>query len=166
MVNKIWNEFCIVGLGNHAKNRIIPALSESNKEITGLVTSKLKTKILPCNHFLNVDEALINLSKSTVFLIVTPPKAHYMQAKQILDYGRDVVIEKPGFVKFQDIEEIIKSKNFEKNIVFEAFMYRFSTLYEKFLVYWKNNLKEIVSITSNFYIPSLPSVHPPKYEFK
>ena len=156
LVNKVWDKFCIVGLGNHAKNRIIPALTESKKDITGLVTSKPKRKILSCNHFLTVDEALINLSKSTVFVIVTPPKAHYKQAKQILDFGRDVVIEKPGFVKYQDIEEIIKSKNFEKNIVFEAFMYKYSTLYEKFLVYWKNNYKEIVSITSNFYIPSIP----------
>ena len=105
LVNK-WKNFCIIGLGNHAKNKIIPALNESNKSISGVVTSKRKDQTLNNRHFKTIEDALVNLGEDTVFFISTPPEVHHMQAKKILNYGRDVVIEKPGFIKAEDIKQI------------------------------------------------------------
>jgi len=53
------NNFCIVGFGNHAKTKLLPALQNSNKNILGIVSSKenLSTKITV---FKNLQEAIEN----------------------------------------------------------------------------------------------------------
>ena len=42
MSKKKWEKFCIVGLGNHVIEKIIPALENEKKSILGIVTSKKK----------------------------------------------------------------------------------------------------------------------------
>jgi len=151
-----WKNFCIIGLGNHAKNKIIPALNVSNKSISGIITSKRKDQTLNYRHFKTIEDALVNLSEDTVFFLSTPPEVHNIQARKILNYGRDVIIEKPGFIKAKDIKQITLLKNFKHNIVFEAFMYKYSLLYEKFVLFWTINNQNIISLSSDFYIPAIP----------
>ena len=94
MSQKNWKNFCIVGIGNHAITKVIPALIAGNKDIKGIVSSK---KNIPSEFkkFNNIKESLINLPKDTVYLIATPPELHFEQAKEIMKYGRDIIIEKP-----------------------------------------------------------------------
>ena len=157
MLKNYWNKFCVVGLGKHAQLKIIPSLQASNKQILGVVTSgNIKSTQTLFKTFKTIDEALKNLSKDTVFIISTPPDIHNDQINKILKYGRDVIVEKPGFINSQDIINISQSENFNKNIIFEGFMYKYTKLYKKFIVFWTKNKKEISTLKSYFYIPEVP----------
>ena len=157
MLKNYWNKFCVVGLGKHAQLKIIPSLQASNKQILGVVTSgNIKSTQTLFKTFKTIDEALKNLSKDTVFIISTPPDIHNDQINKILKYGRDVIVEKPGFINSQDIINISQSENFNKNIIFEGFMYKYTKLYKKFIVFWMKNKKEISTLKSYFYIPEVP----------
>ena len=157
MQKNYWDKFCIVGLGKHAQLKIIPSLQSCNKQILGVVTSSnIKSTQSLFKPFKTVDEALKNLSKDTVFIISTPPDVHNDQINKILKYGRDVIVEKPGFINSHDIIKINQSENFKKNIVFEGFMYKYTKLYKKFIAFWKKNKKEVSTLKSYFYIPEVP----------
>ena len=95
MSQKNWKNFCIVGSGNHAITKVIPALIAGNKDIKGIVSSK-KNILSEFKKFNNIKESLINLPKDTVFVIASPPDMHFKQAREIIKYGRDVIVEKPS----------------------------------------------------------------------
>ena len=150
-------KYCVVGVGKHAVNRIIPALLAGKNDISGIVTSNKKNSVmLPYRSFTSIDEAIINLSENTIFILTTPPNIHNLQIKKILKYGRDIIVEKPGFVEEKDVKQVMKLDNFFKNVIFEAFMYKHTKLYKKFISFWKQNHKDIVCLKSNFYIPEMP----------
>ena len=149
-----WNNFCIVGMGDHTKKKIIPALLSCKKKIKAIVTSQNQKNYLS---FQTLDEALKNLSEDTVYIIATPPQIHYDQMKQILTFGRDVIVEKPAFLYTKQAKEILQLSKLNNNIVFEAFMYRYSKLYKKFINFWSDNIDDIIYIKCDFYIPKIPN---------
>jgi predicted dehydrogenase len=151
-----WKNFCIVGSGNHAINKVIPALIAENKYIKGIVTSKINNVLLEFKKFNNIKDSLINLPKDTVFVIASPPDIHFKQAKEIIKYGRDVIIEKPSFICVKEVEEICSLINSSKNIILEGFMHRYTKLYKDFMRYWTKEKHEIVVLKSSFYVPEIP----------
>jgi len=152
-----WTNFCIVGLGNHAKTKIIPSLINNNKNISGLVTSQHNISYQNSLSFLNLELSLKKLDKNTVFFISTPPNIHFYQIKKIISYGHNVIIEKPAFITKKEVDYIdglLKMNN--KLIVVEAFMYKYTILYQKFLSFWNENKMKIKFLNINFYIPDYP----------
>lgn len=156
LVQENWKNFCIIGNGNHATSKIIPALIAANKNIKGIVSSKNKIMSSELKQFNSIKESLNNVPENTVFIIATPPNLHFKQAKQIIKYGRDIIIEKPIFISIQEVKQIYSLVNFNKNIILEGFMHRYTKLYIDFLKYWTNEKEKIVSITSTFYVPEIP----------
>ncbi|MDC0092739.1 Gfo/Idh/MocA family oxidoreductase [Alphaproteobacteria bacterium] len=152
---QIWNSFCIVGMGLHAKEKLIPALLKSKKKIEGVVTSQNNIK-LECPKFKTVNQALLKLSKNTVYIISTPPHLHFKQIKEIISFKKDVIVEKPAFINFNEGKQIFNLATLNDNIVFEAFMHRYTKLYKNFIEFWKENNHNIISIESNFIIPRIP----------
>jgi len=152
---KNWKNFCIVGSGNHAIIKVIPALIAENKNIKGIVSSK---KNIPSEFkkFNNIKDSLINLPKDTVFVIASPPDMHFKQAREIIKYGRDIIIEKPSFIYVKEVEEICSLVNSSKNIILEGFMHRYTKLYIDFMRYWIKEKHEIVVLKSSFYVPEIP----------
>lgn len=154
MSQKNWKNFCIVGTGNHAITKVIPALIAGNKDIKGIVSSK-KNIPLEFKKFNNIKDSLINLPKDTVFVIASPPDIHFKQAKEIIKYGRDIIIEKPSFIKVKEVKEICSLVNSSKNIILEGFMHRYTKLYIEFMKYWSEEKHGVIAFKSSFYVPEV-----------
>ena len=150
-----WNNFCIIGMGAHAKDKLVPALLKSKKKIVGVVTSQNNIK-LECPKFKTVNQALLKLSKDTVFIISTPPNLHFKQIKEIISFKKDIIVEKPAFVNFNQGKQIFNLATLNENIIVEAFMHRYTKLYKNFIEFWDKNNHDVISIESNFLIPMIP----------
>jgi predicted dehydrogenase len=153
--NKNWKNFCIVGSGNHAITKVIPALIAENKDIKGIVSSK-KNILSEFKKFNNIKDALINVPKDTVFVIASPPDMHFKQAREIIKYGRDIIIEKPSFIYVKEVEEICSLANYSKNIILEGYMHRYTKLYTEFMRYWVKEKHKIIALKFSFYVPEIP----------
>jgi len=156
LTKKTWKNFCIVGSGYHVINKIVPALKERNKLIKGIVTSKKNDSSLNFKTFDTIASALKALPRDTTFIIATPPNLHFTQAKEIIMNERDIIIEKPIFLKTKELVEIYSLLNDNKNIVLEAFMHRYTKMYSTFLKFWESNKNGIIKLKSSFYIPDIP----------
>lgn len=151
-----WNNFCVVGLGNHAKSKLIPALVENKIKIKGLVTSQNINSSVETQIFKNINEALKSLDQNVVYLVSSPPKNHFDQVKQILKEGNDVVVEKPAFIKYKEIIDINKILKKNNNVLVEAFMHKHSNFYKIFLDTWKDLREKTVKLDIIFYVPEYP----------
>ena len=76
------NFFCIVGYGRHAKTKLIPSILINKKNKIEVVSSKMlhlsKIKVHK-----NLNKALKEVKPSTIFIIATPPEAHFVQTEKI-----------------------------------------------------------------------------------
>lgn len=147
----IKNNFCVVGYGKHAKQKIIPELLKQKKIINGIVSKKKK---LSFKNFKDVNEAATKLDKKNVFIICSPPHIHFGQAIKILKSGFNVFIEKPIFIKIQDLKKIIKLSNKKKLFFVEVMMFQYSKSFKNFLKFFENKKKIIKNIEITFTIPS------------
>ena len=64
-INK--NNYCIVGFGNHAKTKLLPSLKKLNKNIFGIVSSKIDLN-LQTNFFKNLQDAINQSNNFTNFI--------------------------------------------------------------------------------------------------
>lgn len=151
-----WKKFCVVGLGKHAIQKIIPSLINAEKKIIGIVSSQNKNKYSQFKCFKTVEDAIEYLPEDTVYILSTPPEIHNIQISKILNHGRDIIVEKPAFIKVEDIINARKSKNFKNNIIFEGFMHRYTILYKYFIDFWSKNSNQVFELNSNFFIPEVP----------
>jgi hypothetical protein len=146
--------FCVVGLGNHARTKLIPALVANGQQIVGIVTSQSNPLPLPTFHHL--DAALSALPPDTVFVIATPPAVHFKQAILAIEAGRDVILEKPAFVtRLQAVTAVAESAR-RGTALAEAFMYRHTRLYRRLTAYWQAQRHCIDAIDITFVVPELP----------
>ncbi len=151
------HRYCVVGIGGHARNKLIPAILANNQKVVGLVSTKAR-EFLPFEPvFANLDSALEELPHDTIFVISTPPAMHFEQVQRVLLDGRDVVVEKPAFVSANDSSKIYAICQEKGNIVVEGMMHRHTMLYKRLAEYWFNNRNRIVSIDAVFLIPEMPS---------
>lgn len=147
--------YCLVGFGNHAKNKLLPSLERDQKNIFGIVSSKQRHNF-EYTHYNNLQEALKKSNKSTIFVIASPPNAHFVQIKKIIKTERNVFVEKPiftGSYQVKIIENFLKEKNL---FIVELLMYKYTKLYEKFKKTWEKKKKLCTKIECFFNIPSVP----------
>ena len=147
--------FCIVGFGEHAKNKILPALLDKKKEIFGIVTSKNLSN-LKFKTYHNLDVAINNSNDNTIFILTTPPKVHFNQIKKIQSSNKNVFVEKPIFVSKREAGLFVKNSNNKNIFVAEMLMYKYTRLYEVFKKYFNKRLSTIKSIETTFSLPKLP----------
>tara|TARA_B100000575_G_C23140084_1_gene663229 strand:- start:2310 stop:3248 length:939 start_codon:yes stop_codon:yes gene_type:complete len=149
-------KFCVVGCGNHATKRIIPALRNINAKKIDVV-SRNSTDLIIDKHYSKLSHALNSSEKETKFIICTPPNLHFDQALQIINSGFNLFIEKPITINLSQLEKIIKFSN-SRNIFFvENLMYKYSDFYHNFINHWSKNRDIINQIEINFIIPSVPN---------
>lgn len=147
--------FCVVGLGNHARTKLVPALVANGQQIVGVVTSQSNPLPLPIFHHL--DAALSTLPPDTVFVIATPPAVHFKQAILAIQAGRDVILEKPAFVtRLEAITAVAESAR-RGTALAEAFMYRHTRLYRRLTTCWQAQRHCIDAIDITFVVPELPA---------
>ena len=92
-----WTKFCVVGVGGHARNRVMPAIAANGQALVGVV-SRRPDADEGAPRFPTVTEAVAALPADTAFYIASPPTVHFEQAMAALEAGRDVIVEKPAFV--------------------------------------------------------------------
>lgn len=154
---KCWQRYCVVGVGRHARTKLIPALLDNGQQIVGLVSTQ-PPELLPCRPvFSNIATALEVLPADTVFIIATPPAIHFEQVRAVLEAGRDVIVEKPAFVTMREAREIAVLCQNQGGIVVESLMHRYTALYRHLLDYWNTHCDRIESINAVFLIPEMPA---------
>ena len=151
-----WQGVCLVGLGNHAQTKIIPALKLSGKEISAVVSRKNNDKINLYRNFSDLDNALTNLPSSTLFILTTPPSEHFDQALKILNSGFDVMIEKPGILSIDNLELLKAVADKNKLVLIEMLMYLENKTAQDLKKIILQNLNKIIEINSTFLIPDIP----------
>jgi predicted dehydrogenase len=150
-------QYCIVGLGGHARNKIIPALRAIDQSVVGCVSNQSLSLSSEMRIFRCLDDALRELPQDTVFVIATPPLVHFEQAYKVAESGRDIFVEKPAFLAPEDVHLIMSMSKAREAFVVENFMYRHTAMYAAFFRYWSVHRKQIVSMNMVFTIPKLPS---------
>lgn len=151
------NKFCVVGIGTHASTKLVPALRQNNQNIVGIVSSK---DVFDFNFtgpvFRTMEEALAQTPIDTVFLVSSPPKLHFSQTASALKSGRNVILEKPGFISRKDAEEASFLATQKQLVIAEAWMYKFSKVYSKLISEWVSSREQITSLDMVFTLPNLP----------
>ncbi|WP_288235947.1 Gfo/Idh/MocA family oxidoreductase [uncultured Prochlorococcus sp.] len=152
--NNSWEEIIIVGYGNHAKTKIIPAIQKTcSGKISILTNKEIDTK-----NFLKYTSLYEsfkgNLNK--LFVLTNPPSMHYFFCNEILTNGFDVFVEKPAFLRkneFKNLTCLAKSKNL---IIYEMLMYLENQTVRKAIKIINSKKEDVHSIFASFTIPSYP----------
>lgn len=147
--------YCIVGFGNHAKTKLVPALVKLEKLIFGIVSSK-KNIDTPIRFFKKLDDAIDEADEKTIFVLSSPPKAHYSQIKLLLKYQKHIFIEKPIFVHPHEVDLIEKDLINKNVIIVEMLMYKFTAQYKRFIKFWNKKKNCCNKIECFFNIPEIP----------
>ena len=148
-------KYCIVGYGEHAKNKIIPSILKIGSKIVGVVSKKNKID-KNFYRYKNLEDALNNVPKKTIFILCSPPNIHSTQALKILKSGFNLFIEKPVTISVKSLKKIILLAKKNNLFFVEGFMYKYSNTYKKFLKIWFQKKKEINKIDIFFLIPKAP----------
>jgi hypothetical protein len=148
---------CVVGLGHHARTKLIPALVANGQEIAGLVTGRPRDGLPAAQIFNRLDGALSALAPDTAFVIATPPTMHYEQCMAVIETGHDVFIEKPAFVTEREAVAATAAATQRGSVLVEAFMHRHTELYRRLMRCWRDNRSSIEAIDITFVIPDMPA---------
>jgi len=152
--NASFKTACIVGYGNHARNKIIPALKKANINLKFLISSK-KIKLDNIIIFNDINKALDIIDKKTLIIICSPPHLHAKQSILFIKHGFNVIVEKPIALNEKEIREVIlETENF-KVLLIENFMYEHTKMFKKVVTYFKKEKTQIDRININFIIPAL-----------
>jgi hypothetical protein len=152
-----FERFCVVGLGNHARTKLIPALLANGQHLVGVVTRGSGEQLAGVPQFAHLDDALEALPGDTAFVIATPPPLHAEQAMTVIDAGRDVIVEKPAFVTYFDAEAARARAAENGTLLVEGFMHRHTELYARFRSVWKEAREAIRTLRMTFLIPQMPA---------
>jgi predicted dehydrogenase len=149
------------GLGNHAINRILPAIS-SIKELSLIgVCSRNEKKVVDvaknwnCIGWTDPNEMLNNPNIHIIYL-ATPIGVHFDLATQAINAGKHVWCEKPLTCNYKNTQKLIRLAKQNKKMVTEAFMYLYHPQFKKvqnFVNDKKNGL--VHSIICRFGLPNL-----------
>src|SRR5438445_206657 len=96
----------IVGLGKIARDQHIPALcADSNYELVGVATKSGAAPIdVPA--FRDLSDMIDGIPEMEAVSFCTPPQARYLPARQALEQGLHVMLEKPPGATVSEIEDL------------------------------------------------------------
>lgn len=153
----IQKKICLVGYGNHAKNRIFPAIKNSNAKLVAIVSKKNIKHLHSIKHYKYLGNALNYLEKDVIIFLCTPPRIHENQILLCLKKSFNVICEKPIFLnpkKLNLSRYLIQKSN---NFLFENYMYLYSRSFNFFKFYLSKNFNKIKKISFIFHIPNFSS---------
>jgi hypothetical protein len=148
-----FSRFCVVGLGNHARTKLIPALTANKQQIVGVVT---KQSFSEAPNFRHLEEALLIVPSDTVFVIATPPAMHFDQALLVTKAGFDLILEKPAFITERDALKVVAESAHCGTVLVEGFMHRYTELYRRLMAWFRAEQSSIVAVEATFVVPVMP----------
>ena len=153
-MNNSWEEIIIVGLGNHSKTKIIPAIEKTCLSKISILSNK---NLLDSKHKIyNSLEKALEKNHKKLFVLTNPPKLHYEYSKKILKNGFDLFIEKPIFLNNSELEESINIAKTKRLVLYEMFMYLENKKTIETCNMINSQLKNINSIYTSFNLPTYP----------
>jgi hypothetical protein len=152
--NSSWNSVCVIGLGGHAKNKLIPGLEAAGLQVAGIVSRNLALSGIQT--FLTVADAISCLPETTLFVIATPPNIHYAQVKAVIEAGRDVFVEKPAFLSHKESVELSRLACEHDVVLVEMLMYLENNSVQRIIDELKCASGSVKNIECQFLIPSVP----------
>ena len=152
------NKFCIVGLGEHSKSKLIPAIDKSKNILKAIVSRKsgLELKYKDISIFTDLSTAVKSLEKDVIFIIATPPDTHFKILKVVLQNEFNAMVEKPILLSFEHFKKIQDLSEANGVAFYECFMHRYGNIYKEFINIYKINKKNIELIEMVFCLPDLP----------
>lgn len=104
-------KFGIAGLGNHAINRVMPAIAATGNQITSIYSrsiDKARKEGMKYNSksFDNLDTMFENGDFDAIY-IASPNFLHYPQTKKALNHGKHVLLEKQMTLKSEEARELV-----------------------------------------------------------
>lgn len=105
-------KFGIIGLGNHAINRVMPAIISSGNQISAVYSrnmEKAEKESLPYGAipFSDINRFFAEGDFESVY-IASPNFLHYRQAKESLENGKNVLLEKQMTLKNDEASDLVK----------------------------------------------------------
>ena len=147
------------GLGSHAKNRILPALSNINEiKLIGVCSRNKKSveacaKLWECFGWTDSDQ-MLNSDEVDIVYIATPIGAHFHLAKQAIEAGKHVWCEKPLTCSYSDTQKLVSLSEKEGKVLTESFMYLYHPQFKR-VKKFVDDSKQIQSVICRFGIPTL-----------
>ena len=114
-ISSDWDQVCLIGLGKHSINKLLPNLERKYAGNISAVSSKKINLELINRSFSNLDNALKDLKDKTLFVVATPPATHFALSKKLLNMGKDVLVEKPSFLKINHFNILKELQLLQKN---------------------------------------------------
>jgi dTDP-3,4-didehydro-2,6-dideoxy-alpha-D-glucose 3-reductase len=147
------------GLGNHAKNRILPALSTMDGiKLIGVCSRDSKIVEMCANqwhcHGWSDPEQMLSSSEVDVVYISTPIGTHFSLAKKALQAGKHVWCEKPLTCNYTDTQALTSLAEMTGKALTESFMYLYHPQFNKVKGFVYDSI-QIRSVTCRFGIPIL-----------
>jgi predicted dehydrogenase len=150
-----FRKFCIVGVGGHARTKLMPAIEAGGQVVAAVVSGKPAREFPDAAVFPRLEQAVETLPRDTVFFIATPPALHFGQAKLILQKGFDLFLEKPAFVTRREAEEVLSLCGGQ--VLVEGFMHRHTRLYAELQDAWASCRARVRRIEIRFLIDRMPA---------
>jgi hypothetical protein len=151
-----WIQFCVVGIGGHARTKLIPAILANGQTLAGIVSRRPAADWPGAHRFATIEEAIAELTPDTVFILSTPPALHATQAKAALLATRDLLIEKPAFITAADAHGAVLACR-PGAVLAEAFMHRYTSLFERLTSCWKSQRDDVQAVEIMFTLSVLPA---------
>ena len=150
-----WERFCIVGIGGHARTKLIPAITANGQAIAAVVSRQPSENLPDVPVFATLEDALAELDRDIAVVIASPPPLHFAQAAAAIDAGFDVIVEKPAFLTFEQASDISARCAVSGSVLIEAFMQRHTSLYLRLIDYCATN--SVAALDVAFLIPAMPT---------
>lgn len=104
-------EIGIIGLGNHAINRFMPAVIDAGHRVSAVYSRKLsKAEIYAEKYGAQAFDRLDDLlgTDCEAVYVASPNALHYSQTKAVLNAGKHALLEKPMTLKYEEAVELVK----------------------------------------------------------
>lgn len=149
------------GLGNHARNRVLPALSAIDKiKLIGVCSRNIDV-VEACAedwdcYGWNDPERMLNSTEVDVIYIATPIGVHFSLAKQAIEAGKHVWCEKPLTCRYIDTQILVLLAEKKDKVLTESFMYLYHSQFNR-VKKFVDDSKGVHSVICRFGIPALKS---------
>lgn len=147
----------IWGTSKHAIEKILPNIKNNkNLNFIGFLSRKKKKISYQGQSYLvfNNKDKFLSANMDLV-IIVTPPALHYENCKNALDYDKNILVEKPITINYQDTIELCKIAQKKNLLLIEGFYYQESIQCKKLNKLIQDIGNAEISMNLKFGIPSL-----------